>query len=212
MDLILVAVAVAAGVGVDRLAILGLVLFFPWGFAAIVVVLAWLGSRGAGDRTARFLEGAAAELRSGSSLRQALAAAAAAVGESRLADDALTLSYEEVASEAALAFPRVGRELAVGVAGAARSGAPSADLFDELASLAMAHEEIRREVRVAAAPGRVAAGVLVGAPAFYIGLRWASGDLGSLFEASGQRLVATAGLALFLAGLAGGVLVLWRAR
>ena len=211
-DFLLVGVALGAGVGFDRIGLLALALFFPWGFTVLVVLLAWLGSRSSGDRAVRFLEAVGDELRSGSSLRQSIAAAAAAVGDLELAEDSLTLSYREIGRRAAASFPRLGNELAVSIAGAAGSGAPPADLFDELASLAIAHDEIRREVRVAAAPGRVAAGLFIGAPGLYLGYRWAVGDLGALFASGPQRIAGLAGLGLFLAGLAGALLVLWRAR
>lgn len=207
----LVAVALAAGVDRLRLCLLGLVLLFPWGFG-VVVLIAWLRASHPGDREVRFLEGVAAELRAGQSLRQAIGAAGAAVGESALSEDALHMSHAELGLRTADAFPGVGKELAVCLAASAATGAPSAALFDEMASLAMAHDELRREVRVAAAPGRVAAGLFVGAPALYLGVRWAAGDLGGLIATPAQRTVGLAGLGLFLLGLAGSVLVLWRAR
>ncbi len=212
MDLVLFAVAAAAGLGYVRLALVGVTLFFPWGLGLLAVFLVWQDRRDSGGRSVRFLEAAGAEMRSGSSMRHALAASAISTGDAGLADDCLSLPLDELAERAAASFPGVGSELSVVLTGAARSGAPSADLFDEMASLALAHDEIRREVRVAAAQGRVAAGVFVGAPVAYLGWRWASGDLASLFATAGQRGVALVGALLFAAGLAGALLVLWRAR
>lgn len=212
MELVLMAVAVGLGVDLPLLAFLGLVLFFPWGFALLALVVAWLGRRAREDRSTRFLEGVAAELRSGASLRQAVAASAAAVGEADLAACAMDLGHEDLGARAASVFPDVGGELQVTVSTAARSGSASADLFDELAALAMAHQELRREVRVAAAPGRVAAGIFLGAPVFYLGHRWVTGDLAPLLAAPAQRTAALIGLALFVVGLLGALIVLWRAR
>jgi hypothetical protein len=94
-------------------------------------------------------------------------------------------------------FPVIGEELRLTVLTAARAGSGSAALFDEMGSLALAKSEIRREVRVATAPGRVTALVLLGAPLTY------------LF--SQQRTVALAGMGLFLTGLGAAGLVMWRA-
>lgn len=212
MELVLLAVALAMGVDLRRLALLALALFFPWGFAVLLTVLARVARRRADGRSTRFLEGVAAELRSGSSLRQALSASATAVGEPGLASDAMESSYLEMGERAGAVFPEVGREISLTIASAAGSGTATARLFDELASLAMARDEVRREVRVAAAPGRVAAGLFLAAPTLYLGHRWTSGDLAALLSAPGQRVAAVAGLALFLTGLVGVAIVLWRAR
>lgn len=212
MDLVLIAVATAAGLSPVRLILIGLTLLFPWGLGLLVVGVMWRGRRESDGRAARFLDGAAAELRSGSSLRHSLAASALAIGEPGLADHCLSSGFDELGERAAAIFPAVGTELSVALAGAGRASAPSADLFDEMASLALAHDEIRREVRVAAAPGRVAAGVFVGAPVAYLGWRWAAGDLATLFATGGQRGVILLGTVMFAAGLVVALLVLWRAR
>ncbi len=212
MDLVLFALAAGARVSPLRLCLIALTLFSPWGLGLVVLAVVWRGRRQADGRAVRFLEGAAAEMRSGSSLRHALAASALAIDEARLADDCLSAAFDDLGDRAAGYFPGVGPELSVAIAGASGAAAPSADLFDEMASLALAHDEIRREIHVAAAPGRVAAGVFLGAPVAYLGWRWASGDLATLFATGGQRGVAIAGGVLFAAGLGGAVLVLWRAR
>lgn len=212
MDLVLFAVATVSGLSPVRLSLIGLALFFPWGLGLLVIGVVVGGRREDDGRAVRFLEGAAAELRSGSSLRHSLAASALAIGEPGLADHCLSSAFDDLGERVAAIFPGVGAELNVALAGAGRASAPSADLFDEMASLALAHDEISREVRVAAAPGRAAAGVFVGAPVAYLGWRWATGDLATLFATGGQRGVAVAGAVLFAAGLAGALLVLWRAR
>lgn len=212
MDLVLLAVATASGLSPVRLGLIALALFFPWGLGVVAAILAWRGRSESGGRAARFLESAAAEMRSGSSLRHSLAASASAVGAPGLAEDFLVLPFDELSERGGAVFPGVGPELGVALVGAAHSGAPSADLFDEMASLALAHDEIRREVSIAAAPGRVAAGVFVGAPALYLGWRWATGDLSSLFATGGQRGAAIVGSLLFGAGLGGALWVMWRAR
>lgn len=212
MDLVLLAAATAAGLSPLRLGLIGMTLFFPWGLGVVVVALVWRGKRQEGGMAVRFLEGVVAEMRSGASLRHSLAASMAATGDHGLADECLVLPWDELGGRIGEALPGTGPELAIALAGAARSGAPPADLFDEMASLALAHDEIRREIRVAAAPGRVAAGVFVGAPVAYLGWRWASGDLPSLFATGNQRGIAFVGSALFLCGIAGALLILWRAR
>lgn len=212
MDLVLFAVAAAMGLSPVRLGLIGLALFFPWALGLLVIGVVWRGRRQDDGRAVRFLEGAAAELRSGSSLRHSLAASAMAIGEPGLADHCLSSAFDDLGEKAAAIFPGVGTELSLALAGAGRASAPSADLFDEMASLALAHDEIRREVRVAAAPGRVAAGVFVGAPGAYLGWRWATGDLATLFATGGQQGVAAVGAFLFAAGFGGALLVLWRAR
>lgn len=212
MELVLLALGLAAGAPPWRIALLAVAIWFPWGVAVLVLVVFTVHRRAGGDRAARFLEGVAAELRAGSSLRQALAASARAVGEEGLAAACMEGGYGEVGAVAAAAFPGIGREIEVTIAGAARSGGAAADLFDELASVALAHEEIRREVVVASAPGRVAAGIFVGAPALYLGQRWAAGDLAVLFASGPRRIAGIAGMSLFLAGLAGVLVVMWRAR
>ena len=109
MELVLLAVALAMGVDLRRLALLALALFFPWGFAVLLTVLARVARRRADGRSTRFLEGVAAELRSGSSLRQALSASATAVGEPGLASDAMESSCLEMGERAGAVFPEVGR-------------------------------------------------------------------------------------------------------
>ena len=212
MELVLVALALVAGVSPVRIGLLALALLFPWGFAVLLLVAFAAGRRGDAGRTTPFLEGVAAELRAGSTLRQAVAASAAAAGEPGLAVAALESGFTEVGVRAAERFPGTGRELEVALMAAAESGSGAADLFDELASVAMAREEIRREVAVASAPGRVAAGIFVGAPLLWLGQRWAAGGLAAAFATSAQRVAATLGIVLFLAGLAGALVVLWRAR
>lgn len=211
MDLVLIAVALTAGVDRLRLALLACCMFAPWLFGALVVLAGWLSGSSRDERSVRFLESVSAELRSGSSLRQAVAGAAAAVGEEALANHAGDLPSDALGRLAGQSFPEVRDELEVSFGALAESGAPSAELFDELAAVASAAGEIRREVRVASAPGRAAAAVLLGAPVAYLGFRWSTGQLQALFESEGQRAAGMIGAVLFLAGLASALWLLKRA-
>jgi len=117
----------------------------------------------------------------------------------------------EVAADVGALFPAIGEELRLTVISAARSGSRAADLFDEIGSLAIAQSEIRREVRIATAPGRATAMLLVGAPMAYLLTRVGSGGLDSLLESSQQRAAVLAGLALFGFGAVWAVVVAWKA-
>jgi hypothetical protein len=208
MDLVLIAIATAARIAWPRILLLVGCLYLPWVWAGLMVGYVWLSRRTVTDPTARLCEAVAAELRAGSSIRQALAAAAASVGEAELAREAMTMPLDEYGGILARSFPSAGAELEVALAGSATS-TPNSVLFEELADLAAAHDEIRREVRVASAPGRAAAGIFLGAPVLYVGARWSA--LGDLFADPTRQLIGFIGLTLFLAGLAGTGLVLKRA-
>jgi Flp pilus assembly protein TadB len=211
-ELALLGVAVGLGVGPTRVVLLGLSLYCPWvvvGAAALVVMRS---ARETDLRPALFSGSVAAELRSGSSLRQALAASARSVDMPELAEAALGSDLDTLGSTVARRFPGVGPELELTVARVSRSGASAAELFDEIAAMAIAQTELRREMRVATAPARATAGVLLGAPMAYLGWRLASGDLLALLAAPQQRGPALAGLSLLLIGMIVAALTLRRAR
>lgn len=212
MDLVLLALAIGVGVDGRRVSLLAASLYLPWAVMGMIAIILWVGSRERGNPASVFCEGVASELRSGSSLRQALASSATAVGSVALAAQAESGDLTGLGALAAIEFPAIARELAITVESAARTGASSADLFDEVGSLAIAHEEIRREVRIASAPARAAAALFVGVPLLYLGWKWGSGDLGDLLASPQQRSIASIGLALYLVGLFGVGLVMWRAR
>jgi Flp pilus assembly protein TadB len=211
-ELALIGVAVGLGIGRTRVVLLGLSLYFPWvvmGAAALTVIRS---VRQTDLRPALFSGSVAAELRSGSSLRQALAASARSVDMPDLAEAALGSDLDSLGSTIARRFPGVGPELELTVARVSRSGASAADLFDEIAAMAIAQTELRREMRVATAPARATAGVLLGAPMAYLGWRLASGDLSSLLAVPGQRGLALGGISLLLIGMLVAALVLRGAR
>lgn len=205
------AVAYALGVDLRRIALLAGAIYFPMVVGALIA-LHWFRARpNDSSRPAIFCEGVASELRAGAILRDALATAATSVESSALSADTTTSTMAEVAAQAADEFPSIGEELRLTVVAAARSGSDAAALFDEIGSLAIAQSEIRREVSVATAPGRVTALVLVGAPVIYLVSQMSSGGLTRMLASSQQRIVALIGLGLFVIGMLAAILVLWRA-
>lgn len=211
--IIVVALAVGLAMGVDprRLLLLAGAVYFPLVVGALIG-LHWYRARP--DETTKpalFCLGTAAELRSGASLRDALTAAATSVGIDPLALGASSgAAMAEVAAHVSGEFPSIGEEIRLTVMAAARSGSDSAALFDEIGSLAIAQAEIRREVRVATAPGKATALFLVGAPIAYATVRAGSGNLSELVASSEQRFVTSIGLGIFLGGVVVAGLILWR--
>lgn len=205
-----VAVAFAVGVEPRRLLLLVATVHLPL-VLAVLIGLHWYRSRP--DDTARpslFCLGVASELRAGASLRDALTTAATSVGIRATPGSTSGSPTAEVAARLAEEFPAIGPELQLTVMAAARSGADSAALFDEIGSLAIAQSEIRREVSIATAPGRATALVLVGAPIAYLVQRLGSGGLAPLLESPEQRIVSVLGLGLFLLGVLATGAVMWR--
>lgn len=212
--IVIVGLAVAHAFGVDprRLALLAAAVYFPWAVGAAVAWLAWRARPDEDHRPSLFCEGVAAELRAGSTLREALATASASVGSTELSDvGPYVAPISELAAAVGDQFPAIAEELRLTVINASRSGSQAADLFDEIGSLAIAQSEIRREVRIATAPGRATAMLLVGAPATYLVSRAGSGGLERMLESSQQRVALLVGLALFLSGAAAAILVVVRA-
>ncbi|MGH3649926.1 MAG: type II secretion system F family protein [Acidimicrobiia bacterium] len=205
-------VCFAAGVEPRKLALLAGAVYLPIGVGALLAFLVWRARPDDDDRAVLFCEGVASELRAGASLGDALASAANSVGETGLAEEAaFRPPIAEIAARVSDGFPVIGEELRLTVVTAARAGSDSAALFDEIGSLALAKSEIRREVRVATAPGRVTALVLLGAPLVYLFSQLGSGGISNLLASSQQRTVALAGMGLFLAGLGAAGFVVWRA-
>lgn len=202
-----------AGLDLRRLAILAGALFFPIVTLAVVAFVVWKQDRGRGARPAIFCDGVAAELRSGANLRDALASAASSADASAVAKLAQSgAPLTDVAASLREEYPSIGHELELTVAATARTGSRGADLFDEIGSLAIAQDEVEREVRIATAPARATAAVFLLAPAAYLLFQARSGTLSSLFAAPGQRTAAILGLSLFLAGMAAAAAVVWRSR
>lgn len=206
-----IAIAFAMGVEARRLVLLAGAVHLPLVLAA-VIGLHWYRSRPDDSaRSSLFCLGVASELRAGASLRDALATAATAVGLGAEAGSSTASPAAEMAARLAEELPAIGPELELTVLAAARTGADSAALFDEIGSLAIAQAEIRREVSIATAPGRATALVLVGAPLIYVVTRLGSGGLSPLLESSQQRIVSVLGLGLFLIGVLATGAVMWRA-
>ena len=205
------AVGYALGADARRIALLATAVYQPWAVAAVVAWVAWRARPDEDQGPSLFCEGVAAELRAGSSLRDALATASASLGSSDGAGLARFAPIGELATEVGALFPAIGEELRLTIIAAARSGSQAADLFDEIGSLAIAQSEVKREVRIATAPGRATALLLVGAPAAYLLSRVGSGGLDRMLESGQQRAAVLAGLALFALGAIAAVGVVWRA-
>ena len=206
------AVAFALGVDPRRLAILAGVAFLPYAVVGLIALVVWKSRAVEESRPALFCEGVASELRSGATLRDALTTSVTSVGARSHSLGLLSGSpMTEVAAFVASEFPNIGEELRLTIVNASRSGSDAAALFDEIGSLAIAQSEISREVRVATAPGKLTALVLVGAPMLFMASQLGSGDLGRLLASSEQRVVALIGLGVFALGFGISSLVLWRA-
>lgn len=195
---VLLAVAIAAGVPWWRVILLATVVAAPLVAFGLVAVLSWRTRSALDAAPALFCEAVAAELRAGASLRHALSAAATSVGAEPPHPDA---SLDEAAARLGRAFEGIGEELRLTITAVARSGSGAADVFDELGALALAQSEVEREVKVATAPGRATALVLMGAPLLFVANRLMSGDLATLLASPQQRVVALVGLGLFVTGL-----------
>lgn len=202
------AMAFAIGVDPRRLALLAGAIYLPVVFAGLLAVH-WYRARGhETSQPSLFCEGVSAELRAGATLRDALISAAASVGSDPIP---IRSSATEIAATVGELFPIIGQELRLTVLAAVRAGSDSAALFDEIGSLAIAQSEIRREVRMATAPGLATALLLVGAPLFYLVVRLGSGGVSGFLASAEQRFVAVLGLGLFLLGLVAACIILWRA-
>lgn len=206
------AVGFALGVDPRRLAILAGVAFLPYAVVGLIALVVWKSRAVEESWPALFCEGVASELRSGATLRDALTTSVTSVGARSHSLGLLSGSpMTEVAAIVASEFPNIGEELRLTIVNASRSGSDAAALFDEIGSLAIAQSEISREVRVATAPGKLTALVLVGAPMLFMASQLGSGDLGRLLASSEQRVVALIGLGVFALGFGISSLVLWRA-
>ena len=206
---LLLATAIALDVDIRRVALLAAVAYLPELVAAGIALMIWRGRPGEDTKPALFCEAVASELRAGSTLRQAVAGAAVSVAGLVVGPDR---SLGDLADDIATEFPQIEQELRLTLVAAARTGSDAAALFDEIGFLALAQSEIRREVRVATAPGRATALVLVGAPVAYVLGQAGGGGLADLLASPQQRVVALLGLGLLMLGLALAAVVVWRAR
>lgn len=205
--------AYVAGIEGWRLALLAMVLYVPVVVAPLVVLVALRSRRQLDDRAVLFCEGVASELRTGSALVPAILSAARSLGVDITSDSGGPPgSPDELIDAVEREFSDFGLELRATIQASARSGGAAADLFDEIGSLAIAHNEIAREVRTSSAAARATAWLFVAAPVAFLWFQTRSGGLAALLQAREQRIVALAGLALFATGLAVVVALMWRAR
>jgi Flp pilus assembly protein TadB len=211
MELLALAVALAAGIDVRRVGLLAITLYLPVLVVGMVAIFMWRARRDAEARSALFCEAVASELRAGSSLREALSAAGASVRGSYRAVDPGS-SIDDIARALGDEFEDVGVELEMTIKTAARSGSRAADLFDEIGSVAIARSEISHEVRVGSSPARATAIVFVSVPVIYLVIQARSGTLTGLLAAPEQRIAGVTGLLLFITGIVSAALLMWRAR
>jgi Flp pilus assembly protein TadB len=203
------ALGLAARIDWRRLAVLACAVHLPL-LLGLLIGLLPLIRRGPKDTAAAvFCEAVASELRSGASLQLAINAAADSFGA--LPSGEQFIGTAGLATTVAQRFPEISEELRLVIANSLRSGNDTAALFDEIGSLAIAKAEVRREVRMASAPGKMTALVLIAAPVSYLTLQARSGALGDLLTTPHQRTAGMIGLALFLVGAAIAAMVTVRA-
>lgn len=213
MEVLALGAAYLAGVGHARLLVLAMTLFMPLVLVPLVLLAVMYSRRSLDDRAPLFCDNVASELRAGATLRSALLTAAESVDLTLQAVDRDEVaSVDAVATAVSKDLPAMSPELEALVQASARSGGATADLFDELAAVTIAQNEITREVRVASAPARATAWFFVIAPSSFLGFRFSAGSFDGLLAGPGQRIMAVAGLVLFALGLVAVWLLMWRAR
>jgi len=196
--------AAALGLGVDWrvVGVLAIALFAPF-LAALGIGIHVLRSRGVPESLdAKFCHAVAGELRSGSSLRHAVAESARALDLEEVASglDA-GRAWDQVLPVLVSRLPGLGAELAMVIESLWRSGADAAYLFDELGDIALARIEVGNEVRVATSSARASTAVLVALPLLYLAYMAQTGRIAGLFSHPGTAGLAAVGLSLAVAGL-----------
>ncbi len=212
LSAVMIALALAAGAPLPALGVAVLAMWQPlWLLAAAVV---WAGVARKRSRRVRpgpsdeagFLQGLAAELDAGASLRAAVTAAAARAPAldlsraCRLADAGLPA--EEVGEALQEALPGNGRLAAAAFRLASGTGGRVAALFHTLAARAAEAGRLSRERRALTAQARASAWVVGGMPVALLVLLAATGRLGPLLSAPAGAVVLGVGLALEAAGVA----------
>ena len=180
--------------------------------SAVVVAVAALVIAGARRRRAaavsevQFLAAVSAELRAGSSLRSALASAAAGDVDLALAPMVRManagMSVRALADALAEGMPAHGRVVATAVEVAALTGGATADVFASLARLASDEEALRRELRLAAAQAKASAWIVGGVPVAFLVWQGVTGRLSILASSDSGRWLLVVGLLLLTAGVA----------
>lgn len=206
------AAAALAGVPWPIVALLGLAHVAPWPALAVFVAVVSLAMRrrrpapGAADE-ATWLAAVAAELRSGASLRTALAAAdsaAPALSTSRLARMAEAgAPVERMAAEVVAALPCRGRAVGAALNVASTAGGKVASVFDGLAADAWADVESSRAMVALTAQARLSAWVVGGLPLVVLTILAVTGRLGVVLGSGPLAgIVMAVGLVLEAAGVA----------
>jgi hypothetical protein len=199
-----IAGAWAAGVDSRRIGVLAAAVLVPVPTSLLIVYAIWRGRRQEASKAVAFCMAAASEMRAGSSVLRALEVSSRSAGippAAALAAEGAPL--QEVVRAIGEHLPEIGPELAAALGPAQRGGARVADLFDEIASLAIAQADIAAEVKMATAPVRATVAVLALAPLLY--LAWRGGIPAN--EVPGQSVVSLVGAILFLIGLSAVVLI-----
>jgi hypothetical protein len=106
----------------------------------------------------------------------------------------------EIAVQAGREFPDIGPELRSLVGRSPDLGQPSAALFDETSSVALAQATVLREVAVATAPARVTALVLFAALVLGAGYAIQREGFSTYLDSPAQLLTAAVGSALVVVG------------
>lgn len=211
LSAVVLALALAAGAPLPALGVAALAMWQPLWLLAAAVVWAVLVRRrrrqaapGPGDE-AGFLQGLAAELDAGASLRAAVTAAATrapALDLSRACRLAgAGLPAEDVGEALQAALPVNGRLAAAAFRLASATGGRVAVLFHALAARAAEVGRLSRERRALTAQARASAWVVGGVPLALLALLAATGRIGPLLSAPAGALVLATGLALEAAGV-----------
>jgi len=211
-ETLLVVAVIGAGVDLRVAALVAMALWFPL-LSVFPLMVHLIRSRpGRDTRAATFCQEVAREVRAGESLRAALDGAAQIVAATGISEAIATGdTIEQLLPGLRREFPEVGDELAIVVQSVAVSGAPAAPLFDELGDLALAQLEMAEEIKVATAPARASALVLVGLPIVYLGYQVGVGRMDALTARPIQQGLASIGLALVVVGIGVGFWLVRRA-
>lgn len=206
------ALALAAGVPLPVLGVAVLAMWQPLWLVAAAVIWAVVARRrrlrgraGPADE-AGFLQGLAAELDAGASLRTAMTAAATRAPALDLARACRLagagLSAEKVGETLQGALPVNGRLAAAAFRLVSATGGRVAALFHTLAARAAEVGRLNRERRALTAQARASAWVVGGVPIALLVLLTATGRIGPLLSDPVGAMVLTVGLALEAAGVA----------
>lgn len=216
--LILLAAGVAAGVPIPVLAVLAVALLRPWwllaGVAGWSLVVLFKGDRRRSDVV--YLQGVAAELRSGASLRQSLVDAAERVPHldvgAAVRAAAAGRPLADVARRVGAVLGSSGPLAAAAIEVAAAGGGAVAATFDGLAMLAAEEAELAGERRAATAQATLSAVIVGGLPIAYLVYAISTGRLAALLSLGsiGTGIVGV-GVGLLGVGLAAVAVMLRRA-